>query len=197
MSLLQLNHAISSTSNAISDVQTNSDPTVPIQPQIDPAKNPDASVPPSTSLPPAACFGAGSHGFLKLGDQVLVQDDLTPDPATMLDAGSKTFFGLQLGPTDNFKLTAIGGCNAVYAVLGDTSSPLPQYQVDCSSNELGLYWNENKLSCYYYLDPVTAGGFIPVHLVCGHSASNVYSCVQGQGVYADVSPAFLTWATSV
>ena len=194
--LVQLNDAISAASNAISDVQTNTDPTVPIQPQLDPSKNPDATIPPSASLPAAACFGAGSHGFLKLGDQVIIQEDLSPDPATMLDLGSKTFFGLQLGP-NTLKLNPIGGCNAVYAVLEDTSASKPQFQVDCSSNALGIYWNENRLTCYYYTDPEMSNGYIPVHFVCGNSASSTYSCLQGQGIYSNLMPAYLTWATSV
>ena len=158
------------------------DPTVPIPPNLDPAKNPLLNTGPPPNAPPAACFGAGSKGFLKIGDSVI------QTAATLLDAGSNAYFGLNLAP-DNRPLLPYPGCRGVYH-LG-VGEPAAQFQVDCSTMEFGVYWNGAKQTCYTY--DIGDGS---AYLFCANDLGNAYQCIRGAGLNGNLITAFLNWATS-
>ncbi|KAI0641666.1 hypothetical protein C8Q79DRAFT_1077354 [Trametes meyenii] len=185
------NHVISA-SSAISAAIASSanviNPQTPISPPTDPAVDPTRNRG-NPSAPPAACFGAGSTGFLKVGNSYFGRND-TKAKATLIDAGSKAYFGLSLSIfSAPVQLEPIDGCNAVY--FWGPGQLEQNFQVDCSTNELRMYWNGIQQSCYYWLaDPND------VAIFCGSNIANIISCVHGQGVYADLQPAFLTWTTS-
>ena len=158
----------------------------PIPPDTDPVKNPNlnSGAPPDT--PAAACFGAGSQGFVKIGDSYLTNENGNA-PATLVDVGSDAFFGLAI-PTD-FILVAVDGCPGVYTWTGGALGP--DFQVNCDTMELGNYWNGAKQACYSY--DLGSGVFA---VFCGNNLGNIYSCVQSAGDYGSLSPAFFTWSTS-
>lgn len=153
---------------------------------MDPDHDPNIpSSPPSA--PAAACFGAGSKGYVLFNGEVLV-DSHGPVQAVLIDVGSDAYFGLTVGT--NRALTQAPGCSGVYQW---TESDLqPNFQVDCSTNEIGSYWNGVRQRCYAYsyTPSITA-------LFCGTDVGNIYSCIQNQGLYGEVELGTMTWATSV
>ena len=158
-----------------------------VPPDTDPAKNPNVNSGPPASSPPAACFGAGSTGFLKIGDSYFVNSN-GKAPATLVDVGSNAFFGLTL-PNDRI-LESVVGCPGVYGWANDDGLA-PDFQVDCNTLELGSYWNGVKQACYSYDE---GGGIFTIF--CGNNLGNIYSCLQGAGLYGSLAPAFINWATS-
>ena len=177
-------NSVSEAMDAANDVM---DPTVPIPPTLDPAKNPLLNTGPPPDTPPAACFRAGSNGFLKIGNSYFA-DGSGNAVATLLDAGSSAYFGLKLGP-DIRPMVPISGCRGVYSLgLGD---PTAQYQVDCSSMELGVYWSGVKQACYTY---DIGGGLF--YLICSNDLGSAYQCLRGIGLNGNLITAFLSWATS-
>lgn len=153
---------------------------------MDPDHDPTLPSPPPAA-PPAACFGAGSEGFVLLNNAVFI-NDTGPVHAKLVDVGSNAYFGLSLGT--NRALGAVAGCNAVYEwVIADLQ---PNFQVDCSTNELGSYWEGVKQRCYVIND---TPGRAPIF--CGNNAADVYACLQGMGRYGDVELATPQWATSI
>ena len=179
--------ASSSVSDATQDAQNVIPPSTPVPPDTDPMKNPNLNSGPPPNSPPAACFGAGSRGFVKIGDLYLTNENGRA-PATLVDVGSNAFFGLTI-PTDR-TVEAVVGCPGVYGWAGGDPRA-PDYQVDCSTNELGSYWNGVKQACYSY--DRSPGVF---SVFCGNNLGNIYACLQGAGLYGTLSPAFFTWATS-
>ncbi|KAI0757834.1 hypothetical protein C8Q80DRAFT_1265676 [Daedaleopsis nitida] len=179
--------ATSSISDAIQEAQDVVPANVPIPPDTDPAKNPNNNAGPPPNAPPAACFGAGSQGFLKIGDTYFTNEN-GKAPATLVDVGSDAFFGLNI-PTSR-TLEAVVGCPGVYG-WASGAALAPDFQVDCGSLELGSYWNGAKQQCYSYN---TGPGTFSV--ICGNNLGNIYSCLQGAGLYGTLNPAFINWATS-
>ncbi|KAI0363440.1 hypothetical protein BV20DRAFT_1039936 [Pilatotrama ljubarskyi] len=149
--------------------------------------NPQSNVPPAAAAA-AKCFKAGSLGFLKIDGPYFTEGDHKA-PASLVDVGSDAYFGLEI-PTTR-ALVSIPGCPAgVYTQSG--TAPLgPDFQVDCSTMELGSYWNGVKQTCYRY--DVGAGVF---RIFCGNNIASIYSCLQGLGLYGNLGPALLSWATS-
>ena len=160
---------------------------VPIPPDTDPAKNPNVNQGPPRDAPPAACFGAGSQGFLKIGDAYFTNEN-GKAPAALVDVGSRAFFGLTL-PTRR-TVENVVGCPGVYAWAND--DPLaPDFQVNCDTLELGSYWNGVRQQCYSYdLGP---GVF---SVICGNNLGSIYACLLGSGLTGTLNPAFFNWATS-
>ncbi|TBU25013.1 hypothetical protein BD311DRAFT_670462 [Dichomitus squalens] len=188
-----LTSASSSISSALTNTQNVINPQTPIPPNIDPAKNPNYNAGPPPGIPAAACFGAGSNGFLKLGDTyVSTNTDGTLGGATLVDAGSDAFFGLR-APAD-IPFISVTGCSGVYG--WGSGSIGPDFQVDCSTNELGSYWNGAKQTCYYFTTPGPTAGLSEFFIVCGDNLGNIYSCLQGSGMYETLNPAFVSWATT-
>ncbi|KAI0631822.1 hypothetical protein C8Q77DRAFT_1159558 [Trametes polyzona] len=186
-------HHVSSAASAVAsamEAESNViNPKTSVTPVVDPSHNPTLNTGPPPGVPPAACFGAGSQGFLKLGDTYFSNANGKAH-ATLVNVGSDAFFGLNL-PTP-FHIIALPGCNAVYEWQG--SAPLqPNFQVDCSTKEVGTYWNGVKQPCYYYFLPDGSGRFA---VYCGRSIGNIYACLQSSGLYVDLRPAFINWATS-
>lgn len=165
-------------------------PATPIPPVFDPSHDPNVVSPPPDA-PAAACFGAGSQGFVKIGDVALV-DGNGPVPAVLVDVGSDAYFGLTL--RTNRVLSEVSGCNSVYEWID--SDLQPNFQVDCSTMELGSYWSGVKQTCYSYALPSSTPGIAVFSLFCGANVANIYSCLQQQGLYGDLEFAFMNWATS-
>ncbi|RPD59677.1 hypothetical protein L227DRAFT_611879 [Lentinus tigrinus ALCF2SS1-6] len=183
----QVISASSSISDAMQNAQNVIPPSTPIPPDTDPAKNPNINLGPPPNTPAAACFGAGSKGFLKTGDSYFSNAN-GKAPATLVDVGSNAFFGLTL--PDARTLEVIIGCSAVYVwAVGDALAP--NFQVNCATNELGSYWSGKKQACYSY--STGPGTFV---VFCGNNLGSIYSCLQGAGLYGTLSPAFISWATS-
>lgn len=157
-------------------------------PDTAPINNPVINNGPPPNVPPAACFPAGSTGFVKIGDAYLVNQN-GKAPATLVDVGSDAYFGMTI-PT-NVAVEPVDGCQSIYTWNFNAPALQPDFQVDCSTNELGGYWNGEKLTCYAY--PTTNGQFI---VICGDNIANVYSCLQNSGMYGQVTSAVFTWATS-
>lgn len=157
--------------------------SVPIPP--DPVNNPAVNKGPPPGIPAAACFGPGSQGQILLnGQSILLGPGPTTD-GTIVDAGSDAFFGLELGA--DYKLTAVDGCSGVYAWdHGDGLAP--SFQVDCSTNEFGSYWNGVKQTCYAY----SLGGGV-FYTFCGNNLGAIYSCLQGAGMYGTVNTLVHSW----
>ncbi|EIW53198.1 uncharacterized protein TRAVEDRAFT_74601 [Trametes versicolor FP-101664 SS1] len=182
--------ASSSVSTAASSSMNVLNPATPIPPVSDPAHDPNVPSPPPDA-PAAACFGAGSHGFLKIGDAFIV-DGNGPVPAVLVDEGSDAYFGLTVNT--NRVLGEVSGCDGVYQWID--SDLAPNFQVDCSTNEFGSFWSGVKQPCYMYNLPSDTPGIAVFALYCGTSASNIYSCLQQNGLFGGLQSAFLTWATS-
>lgn len=153
---------------------------------------------PASTFPAAACFTAGSQGFLKLGDLFFVPaTGGNPSPATMIDEGSNAFFGLTL--PDQRGVEEITGCPNVYTAITPVSQSGPFFQVDCSTNEFGIYWSGNKLPCYIleFTNPAPPPGVLfTFDLLCGNDLGAIYSCIQGSGINSPLTSAFITWSTS-
>ncbi|KAI0751303.1 hypothetical protein C8Q80DRAFT_1156547 [Daedaleopsis nitida] len=188
-----IKHQVSSSSSSVTNaIQSSSNvvqPATPVPPDVDPSKNPTLNTGPPAGAPPAACFGAGSQGFLKNGDTYFVNEN-GKAPATLVDVGSDAFFGLTLPTTRS--LAAAQGCNGVY-VWEDGAALQADFQVDCSTMELGSYWNGVKQACYTYTEPTSPGIF---NVICGNSVGDIYACLQESGLYGNVDSAFINWATS-
>ncbi|KAI0740092.1 hypothetical protein C8Q76DRAFT_665789 [Earliella scabrosa] len=183
----QVSEATNSVADAMDTAKDVMNPTVAVPPDLDPAKNPLLNSGPPPDTPPAACFGAGSRGFLKVGDAYVTNAN-GKAAATLLDAGSNAYFGLNLDP-DNRPMVPISGCRGVYS-LG-VGNPTAQYQVDCSTMEFGVYWNGLKQACYTY---DLGGGLF--FLICANDLGNAYQCLRGINLNGNLIPAFLNWATS-
>lgn len=183
----QVTSASSSITDAMQNAQNVIPPQTPIPPDTDPAKNPNVNQGPPPNAPAAACFGAGSTGFLKIGDSYFTNANGNA-PATLVDVGSDAFFGLTL--PDDRTLESVAGCAGVYG-WADGAPLAPDFQVDCSTLELGSYWNGVKQTCYSY--STSPGSF---SVLCGNNLGSIYSCLQGQGLYGTLTPAFINWATS-
>ncbi|KAH9851153.1 hypothetical protein C2E23DRAFT_261168 [Lenzites betulinus] len=174
--------ALESSSNVVK-------PATPVPPDVDPSRNPTVNAGPPASAPPAACFGAGSHGFLKIGDSYFTNEN-GKAPATLVDVGSNAFFGLTLPTTRT--LAPVQGCNGVY--VWNNGAPLQaEFQVNCGTMELGSFWNGVKQACYAYSDASSPGTF---SVLCGNSVGSIYSCLQQSGSFGSLYPAFINWATS-
>ncbi len=165
-------------------------PATPIPPVSDPSHDPNVPSPPPNA-PAAACFGAGSHGFLNIGDAFFV-DGNGPVPAVLVDEGSDAYFGLTINT--NRVLGEVSGCDSVYQWID--ADLAPNFQVDCSTMELGSFWSGVKQTCYSYSLPSNTPGIAVFTLYCGTSAANIYSCLQQNGLYGDLQSAFISWATS-
>ncbi|KAJ8496397.1 hypothetical protein ONZ51_g1160 [Trametes cubensis] len=190
--LHQIWDSVSSSSSAVEKSiasQSNvMNPQTRVPPDTNPPNNPNVNSGPPASVPPAACFPAGSKGFVKIGDSYLINQN-GKAPATLVGVGSSSYFGMTI-PT-NVEVQVVDGCQGVYTWNFAASGLQPDFQVDCSTNELGSYWNGQKLPCYAY--PISASQF---HVLCGTNVGNIYSCLQNGGLYGQLSPAFFTWATS-
>ncbi|KAI0365298.1 hypothetical protein BV20DRAFT_767203 [Pilatotrama ljubarskyi] len=184
----QVSSATSAVTSAVSAEANVIKPATPVPPDVDPSRDPVTNSGPPAGAPPAACFGAGSKGFLKIGDTYFVNEN-GKAPATLVDVGSDAYFGLTL-PT-NRALVSIDGCNGVYQ--WQDKDLQPDFQVDCSTMELGSYWNGVKQTCYSYSLPSNPDVF---DVICGNNIGNIYTCLQIYGAYGDLNPGFITWATS-
>ena len=67
------------------------------------------------------------------------------------------------------------------------------FQVDCSTMELGSYWNGVKQACYTYTEPTSPGIF---SVICGNNVGDIYACLQESSLFGNVDSAFINWATS-
>ena len=94
------------------------------------------------------------------GGQYFVGPDGKHAPATILDAGSKTFFGVEFPTGSIFKLFPVAGCTAVYSFLSSADSPQPEFQVD------------------YYLCGSEENRLIVVNVMYGQTAASIFSWVQ-------------------
>ena len=157
-------------------------------PDTAPPNDPVVNSGPPPNVPPAACFPAGSTGFVKIGDTYLVNQNGKAQ-ATLIDVGSAAYFGITI-PT-NVAVEPIDGCQSIYTWNFAAPALQPDFQVDCSTNELGGYWNGEKLTCYAY--NLANSTFL---VICGDNVANVYSCLQNSGLYGQATPAVFTWATS-
>ena len=199
----------SATSVTVVDVWNTKPPDQgPLIPAVQPATDPNinqvtrppsapGSVPAST-FPAAACFKAGSQGFLKLGDSFFVPTTGgDPLSATLTDEGSNAFFGLDL--PDPRGVEEVSGCPNVYLAVTHSSSTGPFYQVNCDTNELGIYWSGNKLPCYaleFFSPTPPLGVAFTFDILCSSDVSAIYTCVQSSGINAPLVPAFITWSTT-
>ncbi|KAI0660053.1 hypothetical protein C8Q70DRAFT_913797 [Cubamyces menziesii] len=190
--LSSIHDSVSSSSSAVAKAiasqQNVMNPQTRSPPDTAPINNPVINNGPPPNVPPAACFPAGSTGFVKIGDAYLVNQN-GKAPATLVDVGSDAYFGMTI-PT-NVAVEPVDGCQSIYTWNFNAPALQPDFQVDCSTNELGGYWNGEKLTCYAY--PTTNGQFI---VICGDNIANVYSCLQNSGMYGQVTSAVFTWATS-
>ncbi len=188
------NHVkVSSSTSAVSDAVDSSsnvvNPATPVPPDVDPSRDPVVNSGPPAGLPAAACFGAGSKGFLKIGDTYFVNEN-GKAPATLVDVGSDAFFGLTL--PNNHALLPVDGCSGMYEWRVDGGLQ-PDFQVDCSTMELGSYWNGEKQACYAYREADVPDLFL---VLCGNNIGNIYSCLQAANAFGTLDPAFISWATS-
>ena len=158
----------------------------PVPPYVDPALDPNVNhvtnTDGSSPFPPAACFGAGSQGTLKVGD-VFFTNENGIAPATLVNAGSDAFFGLDI-PTPR---TVVSICPGVYAWDGSTAGPF--FQVNCDTMEFGTFWNGVKQQCYTY----SITGTNTFDVFCGNTLGDIYSCIQAQGMFNTLVPGFMTW----
>ncbi|KAJ6625173.1 hypothetical protein B0H10DRAFT_2316888 [Mycena sp. CBHHK59/15] len=177
--------AASDAASVINDAwQTKPPQSNPVPPDADPARNPNINSGGGANTPAAGCFRAGSSGQITiLGGLIWLATGTTKEPATITDAGSNAYFALQL-PNGVFSAQAL--CSGVYAW---SSGAQASFQVSCSTNELGTYWNGVKQTCYTVQ---VTGGYA---LVCGNNVGSIYSCLQSNGVNGQISPASFTWST--
>lgn len=182
-----------SSSNAVSTAVDSSsnviNPATPVPPDVDPSRDPVINSGPPAGIPAAACFGAGSKGFLKIGNAYFVNEN-GKAPAALVDVGSNAFFGLTLPTT--YALVPVDGCSGMYRWTSGAALQ-PDFQVDCSTMELGSYWNGEKQACYAYGEADVPGRFI---VLCGNNIGNIYSCLQSANAFGTLDPAFISWATS-
>ncbi|KAI0660064.1 hypothetical protein C8Q70DRAFT_932972 [Cubamyces menziesii] len=154
--------------------------------------NQQARVPSDTSSPnnPSVNSGpppnSGSKGFLKLGGSYFTNAD-GKAPAELVGVGSSAYFGLML--PHNVVLRAVDECQGVYK--WDSGDLQPDFQVDCTTNELGAYWNGVKQACYTYF--MNDSEFA---IMCGNNMGSIYLCLHSSGLYGRLIPAFINWATS-
>lgn len=177
-----MSDAVDSSSNVVN-------PATPVPPDVDPSRDSVVNSGPPAGTPAAACFGAGSKGHLKIGDAYLVNENGI-DPATLVDVGSDAFFGLTL--PISYAILPVDGCSGVVRWVGGVALQA-DFQVDCSTMELGSYWNGKKQTCYAYSEPDLPGPFI---VVCGDNIGNIYSCLQAANAFGTLSSAFISWVTS-
>ncbi|KAI0823452.1 hypothetical protein BC628DRAFT_506599 [Trametes gibbosa] len=178
--------AQSSVSNAVQSSSNIVKPDAPATPVVDRSKSTIVNSGPPANAAAAACFGAGSKGNVFVGDQILGNADGGNQQAALVDEGSNAFFGLTLGGGPFF-IQPVSGCNGVYVL--NNGGPHADFQVDCSSRELGAYWGGVKQTCYTYTEnpPV-------INIYCSNNAGNLYSCLQQTGRFGTVNSAFITWA---
>ncbi|KAH9896052.1 hypothetical protein C8Q73DRAFT_665065 [Cubamyces lactineus] len=188
--LQQIYDALTSSSNDVSKAIASENnvinPQTRIPPDTSPPNNPVVNSGPPPNVPPAACFPAGSKGFLRLGDSYFTNAN-GKAPAELVGVGSNAYFGLTL-PND-IVLRAIDECQGVYN--WDSGDLQPDFQVGCSTNELGSYWNGVKQACYTYF--INDSEFA---ILCGNNVANIYTCLQSSALYGQLIPAFINWATS-
>ncbi|KAI0357228.1 hypothetical protein OH77DRAFT_1399844 [Trametes cingulata] len=181
-----VHHSISASSSIASTIQSSDnviDPQTPIPPNTDPSKNPLINSGPPPNAPAAACFGAGSQGFVRVGSSCFTFENVCV-LSQLQDVGSDAYFGLTI--RNNWALVPYAGCKGVYR--WDDAPLAPDFQVDCSTMELGSYWNGQKQTCYTY--PTSDFTFTTV---CGNNIANIYTCLQQNGVYQTLRPAFINW----
>ncbi|KAJ8496353.1 hypothetical protein ONZ51_g1146 [Trametes cubensis] len=150
--------------------------------------NQQARVPSDTSSPnnPSVNPGPPPNCFLKLGGSYFTNAD-GKAPAELVGVGSNAYFGLTL--PDNVVLRAVDECQGVYK--WDSGDLQPDFQVDCTTNELGAYWNGVKQACYTYF--MNDSEFA---IMCGNNMGSIYLCLHSSGLYGRLIPAFINWATS-
>lgn len=81
-------------------------------------------------------------------------------------------------------------CNSTSGRTATGNRTILVYQVDYAAMELSAYWSGVKQTSYEYF--TTPELFA---LLCGKNEGSIYACLQGIGLFGDLNPAFVGWAT--
>jgi hypothetical protein len=102
----------------------------------------------------------------------------------MVDAGNTAYFAVNLQSTGVVSLDTL--CSGVYAWFSNSG---PSFQVSCSSDEFGSYWNTVKQQCYSF--PLTTD----YGIVCANDVGSIYSCLQSNGYQSQITAISFTWSS--
>ncbi|KAJ6523508.1 hypothetical protein DFH09DRAFT_1420602 [Mycena vulgaris] len=184
----QASIAASDASSVLTDTWNTKPPqSDPVPPDSDPVHSPTTNSGGGASVPAAACFGPGSSGKVTInGPYIWLSTGTATEGSTITDAGSPAYFGMTMANDGPYVLSSL--CSGVYAWSNGDAQP--SYQVACSSNELGSYWNAVKQQCYVF--PFSSSTY---GVVCANDVGRIYSCLQSQGYQSQITAVSFSWSS--